>query len=126
MKPLKSSDKSIAALLIDRKPCATAHITGLSAAPGICGTVRLYATPLGVVVTAEIDGLPQKTPRESYRVCFRAGKRLAVLTFASNGQCGELTHRFSVEDVLGNTVSICRSNSDDLPLAVGEVRGAAF
>ena len=125
MKPSETPEKIFSPLLIDRKPCAAANITGLPAAPGVCGTVRFYTTPLGVIVTAEIGGLPPKTPTESYRVCFRDRKPPASLPCAPDGRGGILTHLFSVEDVLGRYIGVYR-NDDGEPLASGEVRQAAY
>lgn len=41
------------------RPQAEAHITGSESYPGISGAVRFYQTKEGVIVCAEIRGLPQ-------------------------------------------------------------------
>ena len=40
------------------RPQATANIAGSESYPGISGAVRFYQTNAGVIVQAEIDGLP--------------------------------------------------------------------
>lgn len=44
--------------VLRRRPQAVAHIKGIPEYHHISGTVRLYQTPSGVIVSAEIAGLP--------------------------------------------------------------------
>lgn len=44
--------------LLKRRPQAYAVVTGNADHPAVHGTVRFYQTPLGVLVAAEITGLP--------------------------------------------------------------------
>lgn len=48
-------------LLLRGQPQAVASIAGSESYPGITGTVRLYQTNEGVIVLAEISGLPQSS-----------------------------------------------------------------
>ena len=47
--------------VLRRRPDAWASVTGSSEYPRIHGTVRFYQTSCGVIVTAQISGLPQST-----------------------------------------------------------------
>ena len=50
------------------RPQAVAHMRGSDAYPDICGTVQLFQTPCGVLVRAEICGLPHENGPCSGRV----------------------------------------------------------
>ena len=56
-----SCSRSLAQLrsLLHSRPQAVASVAGSKSYPGISGTVRLYQTTEGVIVLAEIGGLPQ-------------------------------------------------------------------
>lgn len=59
MNQLSCGNSNLPLLSILRgKPAATASITGSESYPGVWGTVRFYQTPKGVVIWAEINGLP--------------------------------------------------------------------
>ena len=45
--------------LFGRKPKAIARVRGSEEYPNIYGTVRFYETPMGVLVVANINGLPK-------------------------------------------------------------------
>jgi len=45
-------------LLCGRRPFAKADIKGSAQYPSIVGTVEFFSTPMGVVVSAEVSGLP--------------------------------------------------------------------
>ena len=47
------------ALQLPRRPQAAASVRGSREYPNVRGTVRFYQTPCGVLVAAEIQGLPQ-------------------------------------------------------------------
>lgn len=59
MKNIRSHSRAFAALT-RRPPAAFAEITGSDEYPDIYGTVLLYPTSLGVLVTADVSGLPQE------------------------------------------------------------------
>lgn len=61
MNRFKSRKDFFSAVLRDRYPSASASVIGSEKYPDIAGTVYFYATPLGVVVSAEIFGLPEGT-----------------------------------------------------------------
>ena len=112
------SPKNSSALLIDRKPCAFASLTDCSERNGIRVHVSLYQTPLGVLVKADIDGLPtaQKT---YYRIAFESKHRTFSLP-CTHGGCRILTADFSARDVLGHTVRLL-SEAKNNPLAEGQL-----
>lgn len=55
--PFLNSAFSLSEVLMHR-PNASALLRGGEACPGIRGIVRFYQTPLGVVVSAQVSGLP--------------------------------------------------------------------
>ncbi len=59
MNPSSRSNSKISLLALLRgRPQAEASIAGSESCPGISGTVRFYQTGKGVIVLAEISGLP--------------------------------------------------------------------
>lgn len=46
--------------LFGRRPRAIARLRGSEEYPELCGTVRFYDSPAGVLVVADIKGLPQE------------------------------------------------------------------
>lgn len=112
------SPKNLNALLIDRKPCAKASLTGNDKKRDVQGTVSLYTTPLGVLVKADFGGLPSS---RRYRVSFGGKGRPSTIPCAPGGACQCLTSSFSVEDVLGRRVELL-SEDGETPVASGELR----
>ncbi len=115
-KDIVFSPKNLSALLIDRKPCATANLS--NGATTINGTLALYATPLGVLVKATFGGLPRDEAKHSYRVLFFGKHRRTSLPCAPDGTCQCLTASFTVEDVLGSKVALLGDDAER-PLAQG-------
>lgn len=66
MNPAPSSPNIIAVLA--QQPDAVARVRGSSEYPGISGTVSFYQTPSGVLISAELFGLPHSTQPCSSRV----------------------------------------------------------
>jgi len=134
-----NNSKILLPSLLCGRPQAAASITGSEDYPGISGTVRFYQTREGVIVLAEISGLPHSDLACHDRVfgfhihagtdcgsnmdvpfagamshydphgCehpYHAGDLPPL--FGNNGSALSLflTHRFSVEEVIGKTVII--------------------
>ena len=112
------SPKNLNAILIDRKPCAFASLQGTEANGNVC----LYQTPLGVLVKADIDGLPSAPKAAHYRIVFESKHRTFCLP-CTHGGCRILTADFSAGDVLGRTVRLLSDTADNTiakgQLAVG-------
>ena len=58
MNRFRSKKDFFVTVLKDRYPSASASVIGSPEYPDINGSVNFYATPLGVIVSAEIFGLP--------------------------------------------------------------------
>ena len=112
------SQKNLNAILIDRKPCAFATLKG-TASGDVKGNVSLYQTPLGVLVKADIDGLPHNKKVSYYRIAFESKHRTFALP-CTHGGCRVLTADFSAGDVLGHTVRLL-SDNEDRTLAKGQI-----
>lgn len=119
------SPKNLSALLIDRKPCAHADLFGLGGSEPIKGTIRLYATPLGVLIWGNFKGLSEREYPDRLRLCFDGKRRPITLPCTPLGDCRCLTAAFAVEDVLDTSVSLC-SEGGDTPLALGEIHSVVF
>jgi hypothetical protein len=112
------SQRNLNAILIDRKPCALATLTGTAGDDVRCN-VSLYQTPLGVLVKADIDGLPHAKKTSYYRIAFESKHRTFALP-CTHGGCRILTADFSAGDVLGHTVCLL-SDTEDKTLAKGRL-----
>lgn len=119
-------------------PSATAYISGGSSEPMIRGTVRFYQQPDGVLIIADISGLPDsKTGFFAFHIhdggdCSgegfpgtgghynpkgdkhpkHSGDLPPLLSAGGKATLAVLTNRFAVNDVIGRTVVI-HSGPDD-------------
>ena len=119
------SPKNLNAILIDRKPCAHADLFGASEKSPAWGSVSLYATPLGILVKANFEGLSRHESAHRLSVRFDGKLRPTVLPCSADGGCQCLTTAFALEDVLGGSVSLL-SEENDTPLALGEIHSVVF
>ena len=119
------SPKNLSARLIDRKPCAHADLFGTGGKSPAWGSVSLYATPLGVLVKADFEGLSEREGAPPLTVRFDGKRRAASLPCTANGGCRCLTSAFAIEDVLGGRVALF-SEENDTPLALGEIHSVVF
>lgn len=124
-KDIVFSPKNLSALLIDRKPCAHAELFSTGGKSPARGSIRLYATPLGVLVRADFDGLSADEKAHRLRVRFDGKHHTTTLPCSQGGGCQCLTAAFAVEDVVGRRVSLL-SEERDTPLALGELRLVSF
>ena len=113
-----------------RRTAAVARVRGMD--NNVLGTVRFYETPLGVLVRAEIDGLPSPNGIYAFHIhegsdCANPGTHynpgklphpyhagdLPPL-FSANGRAFSLflTDRFALRQVIGKTV-ILHAGPDD-------------
>lgn len=113
------SPKNLNAILIDRKPCAFAALSDSAKENGVRASVSLYQTPLGVLVKADIDGLPSAKKTACYRISFESNHRTFELP-CTHGGCRILTADFAAGDVLGHTVRLL-SETRNHPLAEGRL-----
>lgn len=113
-----------------RRPFAIADIRGSACYPSVIGTVSFYATPAGVLISADLSGLPQTTKKGRgavFGVCFasreseRCGhcpKLCSVLPplYERNGNawCSVVTGKLSPSDLIDRRV-ILRERSDRCP-----------
>lgn len=117
------SPKNLNRILIDRKPSAYAELLGNDGKKEIHGTVSLYQTPLGILVKANIDGLPPSEKADRYHVAFDGRHRTVTLPCTQNGSCQILTASFSMGDVLEHTVDLLTDRTG-LTLASGKLHVA--
>lgn len=119
--------------------CAKAAVRGGPEAPCLSGEVNFFQKPNGVLVIAEISGLPRKNPSGFFALHIHEGSRCSGKDFSSTGghynpsgaahpqHAGDLppllscdgraylavlTNRFCIRDIIGRTVVI-HSGSDD-------------
>lgn len=124
--------------LIPGRPAAVAHIRGNRGSTDVFGTVRFYQLPGGILVEADISGLP-KNSSGFYGFHIHEGAACSGVNFSATGghfspndvphprHAGDLppllsnsgraylvvlTDRFSLSDVMGRTV-VVHSNADD-------------
>lgn len=125
---LKAQTNSLySALLRDRYPVATARLEAESLPAG--GTVHFFRTPIGTVVSAELHGIALL---QDLSFSVGSGSRMTTANLAPlerEGKCTVfvgITHRFSVEDLVEKTVTLC-ATADAAPslLAQGRVRPMA-
>ena len=125
-------------LYISGRPAAVARLSGGTEAPLVRGTVRFYQRPDGVLVVAQVSGLPA-SPSGFHGFHIHEGVSCGGEQFANSGShfnptntshpmhAGDLpplyscngraylavmTDRFSIADILGRTV-IIHSDPDD-------------
>lgn len=114
-------------------PDAEARVKGGEQAPGLCGSVRFYQRCDGVLVEAEVTGLPCDNPAGFFALHIHEGGDCCGQSFSNTGghynpngcphptHAGDLppllssngkaylavlTNRFCVKDVIGRTVVI--------------------
>lgn len=102
-------------LLRDRYPVATASIG--TEDTSVNGLVRFFRTPIGTVVSAELHGSSAAMQDLAFSV--GSGSRQTTANLAPLSTDGEstfvgITHRFTVEDLLGKTVTV-RATADTTP-----------
>lgn len=122
-----------------RRPDAVACLKGNEEDPGITGTVKFYRTGHGVMLTAEVDGLPKTSETGFFAFHIHeggdcrgrgfpdtgghydpedqphprhAGDLPPLLSCNGKAQLAVLTDRFCLSDVIGRTV-IIHSGPDD-------------
>lgn len=124
--------------LISKEPAAVARLKGGTSNPGISGTVRFYQFPCGVVVEADVTGLPKNCSGffgfhiHTGSSCAggdfsktgdhfnpgmkqhprHAGDLPPLLSYNGRAYIAVMTDRFSIGDVVGRTVVI-HSEADD-------------
>lgn len=102
-------------LLRDRYPVATAWINGEDTPWG--GRIRFFRTPIGTVVSAELH---DSASLQDLSFSVGSGSRMTTANLAPLSADSEsttfvgITHRFSVEDLLGKTVTV-RATADAAP-----------
>lgn len=119
------------------RPAAVARMTGGTEAPMLRGTVKFYQQPGGILVAADISGLPGQDGFYGFHIheggaCtgqgfadtlthydptgalhpFHAGDLPPLLGCNGRAFLALLTDRFSIRDVIGRTVVI-HSHPDD-------------
>ncbi len=102
--PLENHDFLTVASLLRQKPHALARLSGSPACPILRGVVRLYPMPRGVLLAAEIIGLPEGS---LFALNLEQGKPLPAL-LAHRGKSLQVmvAGGCTVEDLMGRTLSI--------------------
>lgn len=116
-KYLKNSQYS--SLVCGRTPFAKAQISGFDSYPQISGKTEFYCTPIGLVVTTEINGLPVEKCKKKYnmygfyiknekRQRFSCRSNEFPPLFCENGYAWSthMTEKLSPNDIIGKTVII--------------------
>lgn len=101
-------------ILAGRHPGAVARLHGTETCEGMEGEVAFYTTPLGVVVCAEVSGLPDGKPSEAFGLSIGeedpTRKRLNVIPplSARKGRawCAVMTGGIRVSEILGETLRV--------------------
>ena len=103
---MKLKKGAFALLLEGRSPAATVTLSGEDS--GLHGAAEFYPTPLGVVVCAELSGLPERERAEVFGLSL--GGEITPIFRKSTGEasawCAAMTRHRSVGEVLGETVSV--------------------
>ena len=101
-----------------RVPCAVAGFAG-EGERALCGELRFYDTPVGVVMTAELYGLEQGTEAVTpYRLCVgsrRSKDALALpLLYAKGGRiwARAVTGRLDLREITRHPVLLCTADRD--------------
>jgi len=102
--PLENHDFLAVASLLRQKPHAVARLSGSPACPILRGVVRLYPMPRGVLLAAEVTGLPEGS---LFALTLEKGKPLPDL-LAHRGKSLQVmvAGGCTVEDLMGRTLSI--------------------
>ena len=92
-------------ILEGRRPGAVAQLTGDRDASPLHGEAEFYMTPLGVVLCAELSGLPRERRSEVFGL--QIGDEITPI-YAKSGSawCALMTRHKTVSDVLGKAVTV--------------------
>lgn len=114
-----SKKEFFSSVLRDRKPCASADLRS-EPSGDINGVMDVYVTPLGIILSARI--LAELEFKKGSCADFRigdysparqlCGEMALVDTDKESAWCIALTHRFSIEDVMGREISLKYCNDD--------------
>ena len=105
------------AILEGRVPNAVVHLSGDRGA-NASGCAELYTTPLGVVICAELTGLPSEKRVQTFGLCI-GEEETPIYSSAGSAWCAIMTGRLSVADVVGKTMTVRRDHTH--PLAYGTI-----
>lgn len=117
-----------------RRPFASAEIVGGEEFPQINGRVDFYLTPLGVLICADINGLPIREESSqravAYNFCIngdsaqkcnhcrntKASCRVMPTVYEKNGSawCSVLTKKISPSDIMGKTIAVHERSAECL------------
>ena len=141
----ENNNESVYAFLYkNRTPFAKASLLGEAESDGerVCGSIEFFATPLGILVHAELCGLPKRVKTGVYHFCVREADKAACsgkcnrrslcgimpVAYEKDGRadCTVLTRRISPSDLEGKRIAVyerrrgCPSD-EQLAVAVGNV-----
>lgn len=100
-------------ILEGRTPGAVARLSGGVNGPELSGNAEFYATPLGIVVCAEISGLPIDKRSEIFGLCI-GDEETAIYSKAGSAWCAVMTRHQSVSDVVGKTLTVRKDRKSSL------------
>ncbi|MBO5755133.1 MAG: hypothetical protein J6R89_03635 [Clostridia bacterium] len=119
---------SYAFLCRGRRPVARAELHGVGTeGEAVCGTLCFYETPLGLLIFAQVMGLPPGTcGSKVYRLWegspFGGLKRTLPLLYEKDGRAWSavLTKRLKLNELLNQKIFLCEANSSERGAVLGE------
>ena len=100
-------------ILRDRHPGAVVRLSGLEEDSAVSGEAEFYTTPLGVVVCAQVTGLPNEKKRQIFGLCI-GSEETAIYSDGGDAWCAVMTDHFSVAEILGTTVTVRKDRTSAL------------
>ena len=106
-------------ILEGRCPGAVVRLSGEQDTSPLRGEAEFYTTPLGVVLCAELSGLPEEKRSEVFGL--RIGDEITpIYARAGSAWCARMTCHKTLSEVLGKAVTVLSGRTD--PIGGGTVR----
>lgn len=106
-------------ILEGRVPNAVVRLSGEEETPELSGAAEFYTTPLGVVICAELSGLPSEKRTQIFGLCI-GEEETPIYSSEGIAWCAVMTGHHSVAEVVGKTMTVRRDRK--IPLACGTIR----
>jgi hypothetical protein len=101
-------------ILAGRHPSAVARLSPSKDDGAMRGEAEFYMTPLGVVLCAEVDGLPKEQSGMVFGLCI-GDDQMPIYACAGSAWCAIMTGYRSVSDLIGKPLTV-RQSPDVLSL----------
>ena len=105
-------------ILAGRRPSAVARLSPSGSGGEMRGEAEFYMTPLGVVLCAEVDGLPKEQSSMVFGLCI-GDDRMPIYASKGSMWCAIMTGYHSVSDLIGKPLTVRQSY--DPPALCGTV-----